>query len=103
MTSMLLWIEEITLPSLLVVPGLLPSMRIRSNFDLEIVATSSSPCHLATLSIEAVMHEIRVSNFAVRLNNWQVCTLLFFCLSGMGFIGSGLMLILDIIRWSYWS
>jgi hypothetical protein len=49
------------------------------------------------------MHEIKISNFAVQLNNWQTCTLLFFAFSGLGFIGSFLMVIIDIIRWSYFS
>jgi len=46
------------------------------------------------------MHEIQFGNHAVQLNNWQACTLLFFAFSGMGFVGAGLMVVVDIIRWS---
>ena len=46
------------------------------------------------------MHEIRVGNHAVQLNNWQACTVMFFSLSGLGFIGSGLMILVDMFRWS---
>ena len=47
------------------------------------------------------MHEIRLSNFAVKLNSWQFSILFFFCLSGMGFAACGFMILLDIIRWAY--
>lgn len=46
------------------------------------------------------MHEIRMSNFAVKLNNWQFMVLFFFCLSGLGFAASVAMIAVDIIRWS---
>jgi hypothetical protein len=46
------------------------------------------------------MHEVRVGKHAIQLNNWQACTVLFFSFSGLGFIGSGLMIVVDIIRWS---
>jgi len=46
------------------------------------------------------MHEFRLGNHAIQLNNFQTCTLLFFAFSGIGFVGAGLMIIVDIIRWS---
>ena len=49
------------------------------------------------------MHEISVGKHTVRVNNFQFCTLFFFCLSGLGFLGACFMVILDIARWSYQS
>ncbi len=46
------------------------------------------------------MHEIKIDDHAVRLNNWQFCTLFFFCLSGLGALSMTLMVAIDIIRWS---
>jgi hypothetical protein len=48
-------------------------------------------------------HEISVGNHAVKVNNWQFSVLFFFCLSGLGFAACAFMVLLDILRWSYWS
>ena len=47
------------------------------------------------------MHEIRVSNFAVKLNSWQFSFLFFLTVSGLGFLAAGFMILLDILRWAY--
>jgi len=49
------------------------------------------------------MHEFRVGDFAIQLNNWQACVGLFLAMSGLGFVGSLFMVAIEIIRWSYWS
>lgn len=49
------------------------------------------------------MHEIRVDKYAVNVNDWQTGVILFFCISGLGALAAGLMVVIDIIRWSYWS
>ena len=49
------------------------------------------------------MHEISVGKHAIRVNNVQFCTLFFFFLSGMGFATCAFIVLLDVIRWSYWS
>lgn len=49
---------------------------------------------------EVTVHEIRIDDHVVQLNNWQTCTLLFFAFSGLGFIGAGVMVVVDMIRWS---
>jgi len=46
------------------------------------------------------MHEIRVSNFAVQLNNWQFTFLFFLSLSGLGLLAAAFMVVVDIARWS---
>jgi hypothetical protein len=49
---------------------------------------------------EVTMHEIKIDDHVVQLNNWQFGTLFFFCLSGLGALSMVLMVIIDIIRWS---
>ena len=46
------------------------------------------------------MHEFRVGKSAIQLNNWQTSIVLFFAMSGLGFMAAGLMILADIIRWS---
>jgi hypothetical protein len=46
------------------------------------------------------MHEISVGKHTVQVNNWQFCTLFFFCVSGMGFACCAFVVLLDVIRWS---
>lgn len=46
------------------------------------------------------MHEISVGKHAVQVNNWQFCTLFFFCVSGIGFATCAFVVLLDVIRWS---
>lgn len=46
------------------------------------------------------MHEIRIDDDRILLNNWQFGTLFFICLSGLGGMAMILMVFIDIIRWS---
>jgi len=95
------WIAGISWQRTLVATGQLPStlIALRSN-GLVPVCTFNLSRHLATLPVEAIMHEIQIGKHAVQVNNWQFCTLFFFCVSGIGFMACAFLVLLDIIRWS---